>query len=248
MIVDSLTFVGDSIFGGSTSGADVLAALDAAGVDRAIVCPAKPPGYHLGPANDAVAEAVAAGGGRLTGFARVDPLLGDDACAELERALDELGLRGLFLHPWQETFRIADRRVDAVVEIARTAALPVVVAAGYPFLSEALQVGALARRFPDVVFVATNGIQLNISGLGQTDAELALAGADNLLLQTAGVYREDFIEGVVRRFGARRVLYASSYPLLDPRLEVRRVQWAAFSDADAEALLGGNAATVFGLR
>jgi len=126
--------------------------------------------------------------------------------------------------------------------------LPVIVAAGYPFLSEALQLGALARRFPDVVFVATNGIQLNISGLGQTDAELALAGADNLLLQTAGVYREDFIEGVVRRFGARRVLYASSYPLLDPRLEIRRVQWAAFSEADSGALLGGNAATVFGLR
>jgi predicted TIM-barrel fold metal-dependent hydrolase len=97
------------------------------------------------------------------------------------------------------------------------------------------------------VFVGTNGLQLNISGLGQTDAELALASADNLLVQTAGVYREDFLEGVVRRFGAPRVLYASSYPLLDPRLEVRRVQWAAFSEVEAEALLGGNATTVFGL-
>jgi uncharacterized protein len=184
---------------------------------------------------------------RLTGLARVDPLLGDDACEELERALDELGLGGLFLHPWQETFPIADHRVDAIVAIARRRGVPVIVAAGYPFLSEALQVGALARRFPDVVFVATNGIQLNISGLGQTDAELALAGADNLLLQTSGVYREDFIEGVVRRFGARRVLYASSYPLLDPRLEIRRVQWAAFSESESDALLGGNAATVFGL-
>jgi predicted TIM-barrel fold metal-dependent hydrolase len=248
VIVDSLTFVGPSIFGGATGAEDVLAALDASGADRAIVCPAKPPGYHLGPANDAVAEAVAAGGGRLTGLARVDPLLGDDACRELERALDELGLRGLFLHPWEETFAVADRRVDAVVEVARSRGVPVVVAAGYPFLSEALQVGALVRRFPDVVFVATNGIQLNISGLGQTDAELALAASENLLLQTAGVYREDFIAGVVRRFGARRVLYASSYPLLDPRLEVRRVEWAAFSEQEAEAVLGGNAASVFGLR
>jgi predicted TIM-barrel fold metal-dependent hydrolase len=247
VIVDSLTFVGDSIFGGSTSAADVVAALDAAGVDRAIVCPAKPPGYHLGPANDAVAEAVAAGGGRLAGLARVDPLLGDDACAELERALDELGLRGLFLHPWQETFPIADPCVDAVVEVARSRNVPVVVAAGYPFLSEALQVGALARRFPGVVFVATNVIQLNISGLGQVDAELALAESPNLHVQTAGVYREDFLEGVVRRFGSGRLLYASAYPLLDPRLEVRRVQWAAFGEEEQAALLGGNAARVFGL-
>jgi predicted TIM-barrel fold metal-dependent hydrolase len=248
VIVDSLAFVGPSIFGGSTSAADVLDALDASGADRAIVCPAKPPGYHLGPANDAVAEAVAAAEGRLVALGRVDPLLGDAACCELERALDQLGLRGLFLHPWEETFRIADARVDAVVEIARDHDVPVVVAAGWPFLSEALQVGALARRFPDVVFVATNGIQFNISGLGQTDAELALESAENLLLQTAGVYREDFLEGVVRRFGARRVLYASSYPLLDPRLEVRRVQWAAFSPEETDALLGGNAASVFGLQ
>jgi uncharacterized protein len=247
LIVDSLAYVGDSIFGGSTDAAAVLAALDASGVDRAVVAPAKPPGYHLGPANDAVARAVAGGGGRLTGIARVDPLLGADACRELERALDELGLRGLLLHPWEETFRISDARVDPVVAVARERDVPVVVAAGHPFVSEALQVAALARRFPEVTFVGTNGLQLNISGLGQTDAELALEQAENLLLQTAGVYREDFLEGVVRRFGARRVLWASAYPLFDPRLEVRRVQWAAFTEDEAAALLGGNAATVFGL-
>jgi predicted TIM-barrel fold metal-dependent hydrolase len=210
------------------------------------VCPAKPRGYHLAAANDAVAEAVALGDGRLTGLARVDPLLGDDACAELERALGDLGLRGLFLHPWQETFRIADPCVLPVVETARRFGVPVIVAAGYPWLSEALQVGALARRFPDVPFVATNGLQLNISGLGQMDAELALAGAVNLCVQTAGVYREDFLQGVVSRFGSRRVLYASSYPLLDPRLEIRRVQWAGFSEGEAAALLGGNARALLG--
>ena len=219
--------------------------MDAAGIDRAVVCPGKPRGDHLGQANAAVAKAVAAGNGRFVGLARVDPLQRDDAVRELERALAGLGMRGLFLHPWEETFRIADRRVDPVVEVARAHGVPVVVAAGYPWLSEALQVGELARRFPEVTFVATNGIQFNISGLGQVDAELALAAAPNLRLQTAGVYREDFLEGVVRRFGAERVLYASAYPLLDPRLEIRRVQWAAFSDAEAAALLGGNAAAVF---
>jgi predicted TIM-barrel fold metal-dependent hydrolase len=211
------------------------------------VCPARPRTYRLGAANDAVAEAVTRGDGRLTGVARVDPLLGDEACVELERALDDLGLRGLFLHPWQETFRIADPCVVPVVETARRFAVPVIIAAGYPWLSEALQVSALARRFPDVTFVATNGLQLNISGLGQVEAELALQQAGNLLVQTSGVYREDFLEGVVSRFGAHRVLYASSYPWLDPRLEIRRVQWAGFSDEEKAALLGGNAAGVFGL-
>ena len=202
----------------------------------------KPRGYDLGPANEAVAEAVRAHPDRLRGFARVDPLLGDEACAELARALGDLGLSGLFLHPWEETFRVSAPFVDPVIETARRDRAPVIVATGYPWLSEALQVGELARRFPDVTFVATNGAQINISGLGQTDAELALAANDNLFIQTAGVYREDFIEGVVRRFGAHRVLFASAFPLLEPRLEILRVRWAHLDEGAKEEILGGNAA------
>jgi predicted TIM-barrel fold metal-dependent hydrolase len=152
----------------------------------------------------------------------------------------------VLLHPWEETFPISDPRVDEVVAVAVARRAPVVVAAGYPWLSEGLQVGELAGRFPQATFVATNGLQLNISGLGQVDAELALAENPNLLVQTAGVYREDFIQGVVRRFGAARVLYASEFPRLDPRLEVRRVQWAGFSAAEEQALLCDNAQRVFG--
>ena len=248
MIVDSLAFLGESIFGHSTTAEALVGGMDALGVDKTVVCPAKPRGYHFGPANDELARVVGGSGGRLSGIARVDPLQGSEACAELERAVLTLGLRGLFLHPWEETFCINDARVDAVVDVARQLDVPVVIAAGYPFVSEALQVGALACRFPEVAFVATNGLQLNISGLGQVDSELALADNDNLFIQTSGVYREDFLEGVVRRFGPRRLLYASAYPSFDPRLEIRRVQWAAFSEPESEAILGGNAVEVFSLR
>ncbi len=247
MIVDSLTFLGESIFGRSATVQELIAVLDEAGIDRAIACPAKPRGYHFGPANEIVAEAVRSHPDRLLGIARVDPLLRDEAAAELDRALGELGLKGVFLHPWEETFRVNDPLVDGVVEVAEAHAVPVVVASGYPWLSEGLQVGALARRFPGVAFVATNGLQINIAGLGQIDAELALADNPNISIQTSGVYREDFIEGIVDRYGVERVLYASAFPLLDPRLELLRVRWASFSDEQQQALLGGNATRVFGL-
>jgi uncharacterized protein len=248
VIVDSLAFLGDSIFGRSTTAEALIVGMDALGVDMTVVCPSKPRGYHFAPANDELARIVAGSAGRLSGIARVDPLQGDEACAELERAVQALGLRGLFLHPWEETFCINDARVDPVVDVARRLEVPVIIAAGYPLVSEALQVGALASRFPEVTFVATNGLQLNISGLGQVDSELALADNDNLSIQTSGVYREDFLEGVVRRFGPRRVLYASASPWLDPRLEIRRVQWAAFSESESDAILGRNAVGVFSLR
>jgi predicted TIM-barrel fold metal-dependent hydrolase len=237
--IDSLTFLGDSLFGPSVTAAELLARLDEAEIDRAVVVPTRPRSYRLEEANEVVAEAVRAHPDRLVGFARVDPNLGDDAARELDRATRELGLRGLFLHPWEETFRIHDRRVDAVLEAADG---PVIVAAGYPWLSEGLQVGELAGRHPGRTFVATNGCQINISGLGQTDAELALTDNPNLVVQTGGVYREDFIEGIAARLGAERVLYASGFPLLDPRLEVLRVRWAPNLDDEARAkILGLNA-------
>ena len=232
MIVDSLTFLHDGL----------VPALDAAGIERAVVCPPRARGHGYEVENDRVAELAGAHPDRLVGFARVDPLA-PDAAAELERARN-LGLRGLFLHPWEDAFRITDPAVDALI-----GGLPVIVAAGFPWVSEGLQVGELARRHPETTIVATNGAQINISGLGQKDAELALEASSNLFIQTTGVYREDFIEGVVSRFGARRVLFASGFPRFDPRLELLRVRWAPNLDEQAKAaILAGNAVKLFGLE
>ena len=231
MIVDSLAFLDGGL----------LEALDAAGIDRAIVCPGRARGVGYDRGNDRVAAAVAGSPDRLIGFARVDPLA-PGAEAEVRRARG-LGLQGLFLHPWEDTFRITDRAVDALVGEG-----PVIVAAGYPWVSEGLQVAEFARRHPQATVVATNGGQINISGLGQTDAELALAEAPNLCLQTTGVYREDFLEGVVARFGPERLLFASGFPRFDPRLELLRLTWArAFGDEPRSAILGGNARRILAL-
>lgn len=221
MIVDSLTFAGDGL----------VKALDDAGIDRAIVCAPRARGHGYDVANERVAELVSAQPDRLVGFARVDPLA-PGAAYQLD------GAQGLFLHPWEDAFPINDPAVDALVEAGR----PVIVATGYPFVSEALQVAELARRHPETTFVATNGAQINISGLGQEDAFLALEACPNLFVQTSGVYREDFLEGVVERFGAERLLYASAFPHFDPKLELLRVRWAPnIDDDDREAILWANA-------
>jgi predicted TIM-barrel fold metal-dependent hydrolase len=232
VIVDSLTFAEDGLIG----------ALDGVGIERAVVCAPRARGHGYDVENDRVAELVRTQPDRLVGFARVDPLA-PGAAAELERARG-LGLRGLFLHPWEDTFRITDPAVDPLI-----GELPVIVATGFPWVSEALQVGRLAHRHPETTIVATNGAQVNISGLGQVDAQLALEASPNLVIQTAGVYREDFLEGVVARFGPERVLFASSWPRFDPRLEILRVRWAPKLDEPARAaILGLNAADLLGLR
>jgi predicted TIM-barrel fold metal-dependent hydrolase len=231
VILDTLTFVAPGL----------VEALDEAGIDSAVVCPPRARGHGYEVENDRVAGLVALHPDRLVGFARVDPLA-PGAARELDRALG-LGLGGLFLHPWEDAFAITDPAVDPLI-----GDLPVIVATGYPWVSEGLQVGELARRHPQATIVATNGAQINISGLGQRDALLALEASPNLVIQTTGVYREDFLEGVARRFGAGRVLFASGFPRFDPRLELLRVQWApAFDDETQAAILHGNAQVLLGL-
>ncbi len=232
MIVDSLVF----------PCRDLVERLDAAGIDRAVLCPPRARGETYAELNDRVAVAARALPDRLVAFCRVDPLV-PGAVGEARRALGQLGCRGLFLHPWEDAFRVTDRAVDPLCALGA----PVIVATGYPWVAEALQVAELARRHPGTTFVATNGGQLNISGLGQTDAELAVASTPNLHLQTAGVYREDFLEGIVARHGAERLLFASACPVFDPRLELLRVMWApAFTDADQAEILAGNAERLLG--
>src|SRR5262245_22985811 len=60
--------------------------------------------------NDYVAGVVEKYPDRFIGFASVDPWKGQAALKELERAVKELGLRGLKLHPTSQAFFPNDER------------------------------------------------------------------------------------------------------------------------------------------
>lgn len=219
-------------------------AVDRRDVPALSICPLKPRGYHLGPANDLVAQA-AARQRRFIPLARIDPNLGDDALSELDRALGGLNARGLFLHPWEENFRINSVIVDPLIARCAAAQVPVVIATGYPWVSEAAQVGDLARRFPEVPMLMTHGGQINISGLGQFDALQVLQRHANVAIETSGVYRQDFLQDVARDLGSERVLFGSNSPRMDVRLEIARVRWAKLADAARQRILAENARRFF---
>jgi len=243
-VFDSLVFLGRA-FSGAEFGVDaLLRQMDELGIDRAAVCPAKPPDYHLPPANDLVASAVASHSNRLVFLCRADPNR-SDAPHEVQRCFDQLDARGLFLHPAEELFRVHDPRVDPVVVEAGRCNRPVLIASGYPWVSEPLQVAALAARFPTVPFIMTNGGQFNISGLGMADAWIALEQRPNLSVQTTGEYRQDFIENVASEFGGARILFASSAPCFDQRFELARAREAVLSQDDQHLVLGGAAGQMF---
>lgn len=243
MIVDALVIAGPNLFApGSAPLPDLLAGAARLGIDAMVVAPGRPVTYELRSANDALAAA-ARPDGRVRRLARVDPWQGGAAVDELRRCLEELGCVGVYLSPGEENFPV--RIAAEVARAAESAGVPIVVETGSYARSEPLQVLDLARSAPSVPVVMTAGGQINISGLSMTDAWAALRRADNLHVLTNGEYRQDYLESLVAELGPDRLLFGSGQPTYDQAFELERVRSADLGAA-REAVLGGNAARLFG--
>jgi predicted TIM-barrel fold metal-dependent hydrolase len=245
MIVDALVYAGASLYGRGRTLAELLEDARGAGIDRIVAAPAKPRDYDLAAASERLADECNESGGRAVCVARLDPWQ-DDAPARLARLLEHPAVRGLLLHPWEETFPANHERALALAVGTAAHGRPVIVEAGHPLVAEALSLADLARRVEGTV-VMTRGGQVNMAGLAQQSADLALDAAPNLCALSAGMYRQDWLEGCVRRFGAQRLLYGSCAPGFDLGYEAERPRRAQMSDDERAAVMGGNAVTLFGL-
>jgi predicted TIM-barrel fold metal-dependent hydrolase len=189
--------------GRSATAAEILAGLDQAGHDRALVFPMhEPDGY--GPANDAVLRASAESGGRLLALARVSPNH-EDAPAEARRCL-EAGARGFKLHPRSDEFQLPHPTVEQVVALAHEARAPVLFHAGrgIPHLGEA--VVDYARRYPGARLILAHAGISDLGWIARDAAELP-----NLFFDTAWWLVADHLQ-LYATIPPGRILYASDMP------------------------------------
>lgn len=227
--------LGQSIFGYGQSLNELMNQLEQHQLEQAVICPVQPLDYHLGPQNDLIADAVNQYPERLIGFGRVDPRL-KTAATEVQRCVTNLGLKGIFLHPWEETYPINSNWVKALMPTIQALEIPVMIAGGHVRVSMASQLADLARAFPDVPMVLTSGGQINISGIALGEATQLLKEHSNLYLETSGIYREDFIEDMVPIIGSERIIFGSNSPEYHLGLEVLRPRLSHLS-ADHQANL-----------
>jgi predicted TIM-barrel fold metal-dependent hydrolase len=99
----------------------------------------------------------------------------------------------------------------------------------------------LARKFPKTNFI------LGHMGFGPSDREAmeACQELDNLFLETScGNYL--FIEQVVNRAGADKVIFGSEFPLSHPGAELRKILLLDISDDEREKILGRNMLALIG--
>jgi predicted TIM-barrel fold metal-dependent hydrolase len=157
-------------------------------------------------------------------------------------------LKGLMLHPMEEGYAVNDTSAVRLVREAGALSVPVVVAAGYPWMAHAQQIRSVAEQAEETTIVMSHGGQINISGLAQADAFLAMEACDNLSVGTNGVYRQDFLEECVEAFGPERVLFTSMAPVFDQGFEIDRVRSIKMDESYRQLVLGKNVLRILGME
>jgi hypothetical protein len=152
--------------------------------------------------------------------------------------------KALLLRP-QDGIPLAGERV--LEALASASPAPVVIDAGHEGYSRPDHLRAFLDRCPPRPVVLTHGGQLNISGAHLEAAAELFRRHPHTLLETSGIYRQDFLEAMLDALGPGRILYGSGYPLMDEEMEQARVELLPAGDAGRQAILGGNAARIFGV-
>jgi len=238
VIVDSHLHV-DHVpaLGWSLEAAECIRRMDEAGIAKGIVmsivdAPEVNPG-----ALELVAEACAAFPGRLEAYARIHPWYGDDAVALLERAITELGFKGLKLHPVTTIAHPAGEDTLRLIRAAAAHAAPTLFHCGDEPLTTPLAIARAAAACPEATIVLGH-----MGGYFHVDEAIAVAERhENLLLETSAMPFPAKIREAVGRLGPERVLYGSDGPACSPLLEVEKVRLAALDPLAEELVLGGNA-------
>jgi predicted TIM-barrel fold metal-dependent hydrolase len=237
MIVDSHAHVDEVPALGWIDPPEVLIAeLDAAGIDRAVVMT-----YTEAPALNPraveyLAEQVARYPDRLVAYVRVHPWYEQEARELVDRAIREYRMKGLKLHP---VGSLAHPASEASLRLIRQAAAyqaPVLFHCGDEPLTTPLQITQAAEQVPEAAIILGHmGGYFHVEEAIETAARVP-----NLYLETSAMPYPRLIRRAIDAIGPRRVLFASDGPGCSPRLEVHKVELAGLDEEERELVFHAN--------
>jgi predicted TIM-barrel fold metal-dependent hydrolase len=217
-----------------------IAALDEVGVTHAVFTGRQSPRTKL--SNDYVAECVQAYPDRLFGFAGIDPTQGLAAVREIERAVSQLGMKGISLDPAHVRVYPDDRLFYPLYHKCLELDVPVIFTMG-PLVGKwggPAAVDNLADDLPDLKILCSHGVWPQVTEL------IALAYRHENVYLEASIY-EIILPGVGPIFEAAngilqdKVIYASGFPFR-PLDDLQRFLEYPFDEDVVDKLVYGNAA------
>ena len=165
---------------------------------------------------------------------------------ETERILDS-GLHGIKLHPDTQLFNIDDERMLPVYDMI-AGKIPLMVHTGdyrYPY-SHPERLRRVMKMFPSLITIGAHFGGWSMPGEGIK----YLADMENCFVDISSTFYNIPVERgaeFVSRFGEDRVLYASDFPLGDPKIEKENLMRMDISDTAKEKIAYKNAERLIGI-
>lgn len=238
LVIDAHNHIGIR-HGAKQMPADLVAKMDQAGVDRAVVFPFCEGGFT----NDIVVEAMQQFPDRLIPYCCVDAWRKEQAVEELRHCIEDLGFKGLKLHPTIHGYHLADHGlVDPLFAAARDLHIPIIVHGASDLFNAPPEFGEMARSFPEVpLMMAHMGV------FWSTDQAIYYARQNkNLYLETsrAPIYE---ISVAVRELGPEKVIWGTDSPFVDYEWEFKKMVRATASPEGYQKIVGENLANLLGV-
>jgi len=229
---------------------DLLRSMDRHGIERSVVSSLNAV-FYLNPqdGNEEIARWVQPYRDRLIPFAVLRPDFSDWA-SDMMRCLDEYGMKGVVLYPNYHRYDLSDPVLAPLMEMAEERGVPVCVQAGLedprrqfgreivPDVSPEA-IGDFARSYPRT-HVAALGLKI-----GQPEA-VGEPLPENFFFDTSNYEKTGELEAAVARFGARRILFGTNFPLFCPMANLHKLRLADLEEKDRQGIAGGNASRLLG--
>lgn len=219
-------------------------------VDKAVLTGVDSEYWNI--SNDWVAQQVRKHPGKLIGCAAVNPENGMRAIYELERAVKELGLKGVLILPYAIRKPINHKIIYPVYAKCCELGVPVHIQVGHtaPLLpsevGRPVYIDEVALHFPELKILASH------IGYPWTDEMIAMAWKhDNVYIDVGThypkYYQPQFLH-YLNTYGQDKVLFASCFPLTDYDRQMKELNEINLVPEAKKKFLRDNAVKVWNLE
>ncbi|MEM2905639.1 MAG: amidohydrolase family protein [Candidatus Bathyarchaeia archaeon] len=234
MRIDHTAYIMD-YFSRSYGPRELLADLDEAGFEKAVVMP----GFAVDPDLEAHAKALQPYRGRLLGAAWINPHL-SRAAEKLERAVKEWGFCELKIMPTSHYVPLFTDLTHPLMRKAEELRIPVTIHTGTHH-GLPLELTPLAEQFSNVPIIMEHmGYRHFEPDDGVLQAVQVAKRHRNLYLDTTHVFNPHAIRYAVEQVGAERVIFGSETPIRPPKVCVKVLKLAGLTRRQEELILGEN--------
>jgi len=233
LIIDAHNHIGDR-HAATQTGVELVAKLDVAGVDRAVIMPFVEGTFD----NSVIDREAAAFPDRLIPFCSVNPWDRGLAVEEIRHCVEDLGFKGLKLHPTIHGYRLGDHGLmDPIFSAARDLGIVVTSHGASDLYNNPAEFAEMARSYPEVPL-----LMVHMGVFWLTDLAIEKASEHlNLFLDTsrAPIFE---IAQAVREAGPEKVIWGTDSPFVDYEWEFKKMSRVSDSREAYELVVGGNIA------